>query len=209
MSRTLTACAIFAIIASSSYAQDRTDEELQEIFQRQLESVNDASLGKARGLKLVTGNASTSGGSVTAVTNSSASNGDGLTNLGGIASGNTGTVIRHNPKDEVNVQIEFEFDSAALKSSQQPSLDQMCRVMKASTNVQTFLVIGHTDSAGSDDYNKRLSQLRAEEVGRHLIDDCGISPSRLEMVGYGEQFPSNETDTRAPENRRVEFQALG
>jgi outer membrane protein OmpA-like peptidoglycan-associated protein len=74
--------------------------------------------------------------------------------------------------------------------------------------VRAFRIIGHTDSSGSDVYNQKLSQLRAEEVGRHLINTCGIDAARLEMIGYGEEFLDNKNDPRAPENRRVEFQAL-
>ena len=86
---------------------------------------------------------------------------------------------------------------------------QMCRVMQKAESVGLFQIVGHTDSAGSDEYNKRLSQLRAEEVQRYLVDDCGIAATRLQAVGYAEEFPDNEADTRAPENRRVELQVLG
>ena len=71
-----------------------------------------------------------------------------------------------------------------------------------------FQVVGHTDSSGSASYNERLSQLRAEEVKRFLVNDCGIADTRLQAVGVGEEFPFNKDNTRADENRRVEFQAL-
>ena len=51
--------------------------------------------------------------------------------------------------------------------------------------------------------------LRAQEVKRHLVSDCGIAETRLKAVGLGESAPYNENDPRADENRRVEFQALG
>ena len=180
--------------ATTGSAQELTDEEVLRRLEEQL--------GPPRGLRLVTQSGGENGGeggtTVTTVE-------DGLTDLSNLRDD---TAIRVDPALEVNVRINFEFDSAALSASEQPALEQMCRVIKKTEKVEKFLIIGHTDSAGSDDYNKRLSQLRAEEVGRHLINDCGIAASRLEMVGYGEQFPKNEADTRAPENRRVEFQAL-
>lgn len=112
------------------------------------------------------------------------------------------------PKDQqVNIQISFDFDSAALRADQKPKLATLCQVMQG-IDVQLFRIVGHTDASGSADYNQRLSLLRAEEVKRHLVSDCGIAAPRLEAVGVGEQFPYNEQNPRADENRRVEFQAL-
>ncbi len=108
---------------------------------------------------------------------------------------------------QVNVRIRFDYDSATIKADQQPVLDQMCRVMKAS-DIKLFRIMGHTDSAGSDAYNEKLSLLRAEEVKRRLVGDCGILASRLDAIGLGERFPADSADPKAPQNRRVEFQAL-
>lgn len=111
-------------------------------------------------------------------------------------------------KDEqVNIQVSFDFDSAALREDQKPKLATLCEVMKK-VDVQMFRIVGHTDASGPADYNERLSLLRAEEVKRHLVTDCGLPESRLQAVGVGEQFPFNEAEPRADENRRVEFQAL-
>lgn len=111
-------------------------------------------------------------------------------------------------EDQVNIQISFDFDSAALRPDQKPKLATLCEVMK-SVDVSVFQIIGHTDSAGTANYNERLSLLRAQEVKRHLVSDCGIAETRLKAVGLGESAPYNENDPRADENRRVEFQALG
>jgi len=108
----------------------------------------------------------------------------------------------------VNVRISFDFDSAALREDQKPKLATLCGVMK-SVDVKLFQIIGHTDSAGSAEYNENLSKLRAEEVKRHLVNDCGIDAARLEAIGVGESAPVNAADPRSDENRRVEFQALG
>ncbi len=107
-------------------------------------------------------------------------------------------------------QIEFgrgQWLRRSVRADQQPALDQMCRVMKAS-DIKLFRIMGHTDSAGSDAYNEKLSLLRAEEVKRRLTSDCGIAATRLDAIGLGERFPANATDPKAPQNRRVEFQAL-
>jgi len=108
---------------------------------------------------------------------------------------------------QLNLAVKFAFDSATIEDNQKPTLDQMCVVMRDS-DVNEFRIVGHTDASGSDDYNERLSRLRAEEVARYLVGSCGIASSRLDTLGLGERFPFNEIDPDADENRRVEFQAL-
>jgi len=108
---------------------------------------------------------------------------------------------------QVNVRITFDYDSATIKPDQQPVLEQMCRVIKAS-DIMLFRIMGHTDSAGSDEYNENLSLLRAEEVKRRLVADCGIDQFRLEAMGLGERFLYDTQNPASGDNRRVEFQAL-
>lgn len=122
----------------------------------------------------------------------------------------TGAAIAPNIPDEaeVNVSIVFDFDSAALRADQKPKLANLCGAMQES-DVRLFRVLGHTDAAGSAEYNERLSQLRAEEVVRYLVSDCGIAADRLEAVGIGERDLYDPENPRADVNRRVEFQVLG
>lgn len=109
---------------------------------------------------------------------------------------------------QVNISIVFDFDSAALRADQKPKLANLCGAMRES-DVKLFRVLGHTDSAGAAEYNERLSQLRAEEVVRYLVGDCGIAAERLEAVGVGERELYDAENPRADVNRRVEFQVLG
>ena len=111
-------------------------------------------------------------------------------------------------EDQVNVNIAFDFDSAALRTDQRPRLDALCNAMQAS-EARVFRVLGHTDSSGSAAYNERLSLLRAQEVRRYLINECGIEAERLVAAGAGEQFPFDAEDPAADVNRRVEFQVVG
>lgn len=110
--------------------------------------------------------------------------------------------------DQVNIQISFDFDSAALRDDQKTKLVTLCQVMK-SVDVSVFQIIGHTDSSGKATYNERLSLLRAQEVKHHLVSACGIDASRLDAIGMGESAPFDSNDPRGDINRRVEFQALG
>ncbi len=116
-------------------------------------------------------------------------------------------VGRLDPELQVNLRIRFGFDSAALAVDQKPRLDLICQAMRQS-DVNRFDIIGHTDTSGTDAYNERLSVLRAQEVARYLVEDCGIGADRLRAIGMGERFPFNTADPKAEENRRVEFQAL-
>ncbi len=117
-------------------------------------------------------------------------------------------VVAELPKDEqVNINISFDFDSSALRADQKPRLASLCNVMKTS-DVKLFRIVGHTDSAGSDSYNQKLSLLRAEEVKRFLESDCGIPADRMEALGVGSRYPFDAANPRADSNRRVEFQAL-
>ena len=111
------------------------------------------------------------------------------------------------PELQVNLHIEFSFDSAALDASQKPKLEKICIVLQTSP-INKIRIVGHTDTKGTDEYNERLSILRAREVARHLNEECGIASSRMETIGLGERFPINADDPAADENRRVEFQAL-
>lgn len=109
---------------------------------------------------------------------------------------------------QINVQISFDFDSAALRADQQPKLANMCQSMQLLEGT-VFQIIGHTDSSGTATYNQRLSLLRAQEVRRHLVSNCGIDESVIKAIGMGETAPFDSNDPRADINRRVEFQALG
>jgi outer membrane protein OmpA-like peptidoglycan-associated protein len=124
-----------------------------------------------------------------------------------IATSETATLVKMPADLGVNVSIEFAFDSAALDDAQKPKLQKLCNVMKKA-DIQLFRIIGHTDASGSDDYNERLSRLRAEEVQRFFVNECGIAATRLEAVGLGERFLLENSDPDSDENRRVEFQAL-
>ena len=110
--------------------------------------------------------------------------------------------------DQINFRIGFDFDSAVLRETEKPKLAALCTAMRA-VDVAVFRIVGHTDAAGTEVYNEKLSLLRAEEVKRHLVsEECGIEPARLQAVGVGKRYLYNTEDPRSEDNRRVEFQAL-
>ena len=83
--------------------------------------------------------------------------------------------------------IFFEFDKARLLSSSTIALDSLVMLLNENPNI-TIELSAHTDYRGSDEYNKTLSQRRAESVVSYLISK-GIAADRLTPVGYGEENP--------------------
>ena len=83
--------------------------------------------------------------------------------------------------------IFYDFDKATLRPESSAALDQLVKLLEENPNV-TIELSAHTDYRGSAEYNKRLSQRRAETVVRYLIDH-GIAADRLTPKGYGEDQP--------------------
>ncbi len=71
-----------------------------------------------------------------------------------------------------------------------------------------FLMGGHTDAKGPDNYNLALSDRRAAAVKAFLVETFAIRPERLIAVGYGEERLKNSLDPEAAENRRVTIVSL-
>lgn len=101
--------------------------------------------------------------------------------------------------------VTFAFDSSDLTSVAKTNLDKLSQVLinNPDTNINIY---GHTDSKGSDEYNQKLSERRANSVKAYLAGK-GIASSRLFALGEGESMPvaTNDTDAGRAQNRRVEF----
>ena len=83
--------------------------------------------------------------------------------------------------------IFYDFDKATLRPESAEALDKLVALLNENPNV-TIELSAHTDNRGSDQYNERLSQRRAETVVNYLIEH-GIATDRLTPKGYGEQKP--------------------
>jgi OOP family OmpA-OmpF porin len=105
--------------------------------------------------------------------------------------------------------VNFATASDEIERSSYGLLDELVGVLTSALEIQLVEVGGHTDSSGSTQYNRDLSQRRVDAVARYLAD-TGIESSRLEAIGYGEANPimSNDTDEGMAANRRVEFRIL-
>ena len=101
----------------------------------------------------------------------------------------------------------FDFDKVHLRPEGVAKVEHAVRVMGENPSMHV-VVDGYTDSIGSDAYNLKLSERRAEAV-RDLMVQKGISASRITTHGYGKSRPvaSNNTAEGRAENRRVEIVA--
>ena len=103
----------------------------------------------------------------------------------------------------------FDFDKAVLKPEGKAKLDDLVSKVKG-VNLEVIIAVGHTDSRGSDAYNQKLSQRRAEAVKKYLVGK-GIEANRVYTEGKGEKQPvaDNKTDEGRAKNRRVEIEVVG
>ena len=98
----------------------------------------------------------------------------------------------------------FPYDSDALTAAAQQNLSTLASSLDKYPNTD-IIVVGHTDSNGSDSYNLSLSERRANAAVNYLTNR-GVSRARLRGAGRGETEPvaSNDTDAGRQQNRRVE-----
>ncbi len=111
-------------------------------------------------------------------------------------------------RDIVRLLVYFDFDQASLQPASAVDLNRAVDWLKANPTVKVELS-GHTDNVGAKDYNKKLSQDRAQSVMDYLVGK-GVSPARLRAMGYGMEQPitTNDTDEGRAMNRRVEFRVV-
>ena len=106
--------------------------------------------------------------------------------------------------------IQFEFDSDRLTLSAFEQVGELSKALKSEAlRSFSFAVQGHTDSVGSSDYNRSLSQRRARAVKRYLVENAGVAAYRLVEVGLGEDYPLAGLQPTDDHNRRVEIVNLG
>ena len=101
----------------------------------------------------------------------------------------------------------FDFDKAVLKSEGKAALDDLVAQLSG-VNVETIVAVGHTDSVGSEKYNQRLSERRAQAVRDYLVSR-GVSDVYVEGKGETQPVADNKTKAGRAQNRRVEIEVTG
>ncbi|MES2323495.1 MAG: OmpA family protein [Pseudomonadota bacterium] len=103
----------------------------------------------------------------------------------------------------------FDFDKSIVKPQGKAALDDLLAKLKG-MNTEVMVTVGHTDAIGSDEYNQKLSQRRAEAVKAYIVSK-GIDGSRVYTEGKGESqsVADNTTSEGRAKNRRVTVEVVG
>ena len=105
--------------------------------------------------------------------------------------------------------FDFPSGKSEIQTDNFPLMNKIIRAIKIFPKSR-IEITGHTDSSGSDNINQSVSQARAENVGKFLIEVGELSKSRIKTTGYGESKPvaTNKTEKGRAENRRVEIKII-
>ena len=100
--------------------------------------------------------------------------------------------------------LKFEFASAVLKKESEKQLDKFVELYQNFPSMQ-LQINGHTDNIGSEEYNQKLSEDRANSVYKYFLKK-GIPASKMAIKGFGFKYPidTNDTEEGRAKNRRVE-----
>ena len=115
------------------------------------------------------------------------------------------TVTKHTYQAEAL----FDFDKSVVKPAGKAMLDGLVEKLK-NVNVEIIVAVGHTDSVGTDAYNQKLGQRRADAVKAYLVSQ-GVPATRIYTDSKGESQPVADNRTREgrAKNRRVEVEVVG
>jgi len=106
-------------------------------------------------------------------------------------------------------KVQFEYNSARLTPEAKQVLQRVAEALKSGElQAYKYQIEGHTDSRGSANYNKQLSERRAQAV-KTFLAQAGVNPSRLTAVGRGSEAPYDKEHPDSSVNRRVEVVNLG
>lgn len=117
--------------------------------------------------------------------------------------------LRDHPEGlALTLPVHFEFDKSEIRPVDRPILDRFASVVQEHLPEGTVTVEGFADPAGTDAYNQRLSERRANAVRDYLVEEAGLSGDMVRAVAYGENRLVSERQgpgRAGIENRRVTF----
>jgi OOP family OmpA-OmpF porin len=130
------------------------------------------------------------------------------------------TAVAISPKTEMPEvvlafeDIHFDFDKSTLTEEAQEILDKTIRLLRDNPKAR-IRIAGYTSASGTDEYNQKLSERRAEAVFDYLTEEGSIPSERLAKIGYGEMrpamyepIPEQIYSTEAKANMRVLFEVI-
>ena len=108
-------------------------------------------------------------------------------------------------KPKIDLEIHFDYNSADIAKSSTQAVAELGKALSdPSLKGSTFVVAGHTDAVGGEEYNQGLSERRADTIKRVLVEKYGLTGSNLVTVGYGKTKPKDANAPMDPTNRRVQ-----
>ena len=108
-------------------------------------------------------------------------------------------------KPKIDLDIQFDYNSADISKSSMSAVQELGKALSsASLKGSTFVVAGHTDAVGGEEYNQGLSERRADTIKKYLTEKYGINGTDLVTVGYGKTKPKDANAPMDPVNRRVQ-----
>lgn len=108
-------------------------------------------------------------------------------------------------KPKIDLEIQFDYNSADISKTSMSAVQELGKALSSpSLKGSTFVVAGHTDAVGTENYNQDLSERRADTIKKYLSEKYGIAGSNLVTVGYGESKPKDANVPMDPSNRRVQ-----
>jgi outer membrane protein OmpA-like peptidoglycan-associated protein len=107
--------------------------------------------------------------------------------------------------------VTFGFNEDWVREEQLDNLDRIGAILEeilAAHPHEVFMIEGHTDAVGTDEYNLDLSRRRAVAIKEALTQYYEIRPENLETIGYGEEYLKIRTEDPEEENRRISIRRI-
>lgn len=108
-------------------------------------------------------------------------------------------------RPKIDLEIQFDYNSSEISKASTGSVQALGKALSdPGLRGSTFVVAGHTDAIGSEAFNQKLSERRADAIKRYLVEKFGIDGSNLVTVGYGKTRLKNPARPNDAINRRVQ-----
>ena len=108
-------------------------------------------------------------------------------------------------KPKIDLEIQFDYNSADIARTSMASVQALGKALSdPALKGSTFVVAGHTDATGGEEYNQGLSERRADTIKKYLVQNYGLNATDLVTVGYGETKLKDAANGADAINRRVQ-----